>query len=124
MHELAVAQEIVRAVLSVAASRGATAVRSVDVDIGELEGLQAETLREAFHVEATGTPVEGASLNVTVLRAAAICPNGHPQPDVGLPHDPGHGALRPRCALCSFDLEVQGARGFIVRHAAIVLSEP
>ncbi|MEK6852073.1 MAG: hydrogenase maturation nickel metallochaperone HypA [Candidatus Thermoplasmatota archaeon] len=66
MHESAAAQQIVRTVLSEAGRRRATEVTSVDVEIGELDGFREVALREAFAIEAKGTPLEHTTLNVHV----------------------------------------------------------
>jgi len=64
MHESVFAQQIVLTVLHEANRRGAVSVSSVDVEIGALDALGEEGLREAFAIEARGTPLETARLNV------------------------------------------------------------
>lgn len=124
MHELAIAQQIVRTVLAEMERRGATAVRSVDIEIGELDGLRRETLRSAFLSEAEGTPLEGATLHVTVLPAKAICPACQGPKDVDLPWDPAHGSVRISCPDCGADLEIVGVRGVQILRATMVLEDP
>jgi len=64
MHESVFAQQIVQTVLAEATRRRAASVRSVDVEIGALDAISEETLREAFAIEAAGTPLEHTQLNV------------------------------------------------------------
>jgi Zn finger protein HypA/HybF involved in hydrogenase expression len=68
------AEQIVRTVLAEAAQRGATAVRSVDVEVGALEGVPEAGLREAFALAAKDTLLERAELRVAVgqLRGLVI----------------------------------------------------
>lgn len=124
MHELVMAQQIVRAVLAEMEHRGAAAVRSIDVDLGALEGLREEDLRRAFRVESTGTPLEHAVLHVSVVPATAFCPACNaPKPDE-LRLGSSHEIPRAACADCGADLEFQGGRGLVVRRAAMVLEDP
>ena len=64
MHASLMAKQIMAVVVEEASHREATRVRSVDVEIGTVDGVRAEELREVFAVEAAGTAVEGATLNV------------------------------------------------------------
>lgn len=64
MHESVGAQQIVHTVLAEAGRRRAKAVTSILVEVGELDGLREDALREAFALEAEGTPAEGAVLTV------------------------------------------------------------
>lgn len=64
MHESVLAQQIVLTVLLEANRCGAVSVASVDVEVGALDALSEEGIREAFAVEARGTPLESARLNL------------------------------------------------------------
>ncbi len=67
MHELGIAEAIVRAVAAEAGERGARRVRAVDLDIAVTEGLSQESLRAAFALAAAGTVAEGAVLRVHLV---------------------------------------------------------
>ena len=124
MHELVIAQQIVRAVRAEMERRGATAVRAIDVDLGALEGLRESDLRAAFEVEAADTPLEGAALRVTLVPARAFCPKcGGPKP-LALPEGPGHGPPSAACPDCGAEMDLEGGRGAVVRSAAMVLEDP
>jgi len=87
VHETVMAEQIVRTVLAEAAQRGATAVRSVDVEVGALEGVPEAGLREAFALAAQGTLLERAELHVAVgqlrglvIRRASLLLPDRPEP--------------------------------------------
>lgn len=124
MHELAIAQQVVRAVLAEMERRGATAVRSIDLEVGQLEGLRAETLRRAFAVEAEKTALEGAILNVTIAPATASCPTCKTTKPFELPWDPAHGPVRVTCPDCGSELVLTGGRGYVVQRATMILEDP
>jgi len=124
MHELAIAQQVIRAVLAEMDRRGAAAVRSIDLEIGQLEGLRAETLKRAFQLEAEGTPLVGAVLNVAIAPATAFCPSCRAGKSFELPWDPAHGPVRLRCPDCKGELTLEGGRGWTVRRATMVLEDP
>ena len=123
MHELAVAQQLVRAVLATAEERGAFAVRTIDVEIGELEGLRIESLEGAFALEAEGTPAEGATLHVTLVPAKIFCPSCREPRPVGHASSPDHRATPAQCRECGSELAVEGGRGLVIRRAAMVLED-
>ena len=124
MHELAIAQQVVRAILAEMDRRGAATVRSIDLEVGQLEGLRAEALRRAFQVEAEGTPLAGAVLNVAIARAKAFCPSCKAPKSFELPWDPAHGSVRLLCPDCKGELTLEGGRGWTVRRATMVLEDP
>lgn len=77
MHELSLTQSLVAIAEDHARQAGATAIRSITVEMGELSGAIPEALEFAFDVCSQGTLAEGAAL---ILRRI-----------------PGHG----RCTVCA-----------------------
>ncbi len=124
MHETIIAQQIVRAVRSEVDARGASACRSIDVELGQLEGLDAKDLQAAFDLEAAGTPLDGARLQVTTVPATAVCPSCKAAKPFELPHSHTHEIPRAVCPDCGAALEFRGGRGFVVRRAALVVEDP
>lgn len=124
MHETVIAQQILRAVQTTMEQRGASAVRTIDVELGQLEGLNAQVLQRAFDLQAGGTPVEGAVLQVKVVPASAFCPSCNEERPFELPRNPAHEVPKVLCPECGAPLELRGGRGFIVRSAAMVLEDP
>ncbi len=124
MHETVIAQQIVRAVQAEMDARGASGCRSIDVDLGQLEGLDAGDLQAAFDLEAAGTAMEGAVLRVTTVPATAVCPSCKAVKPFDLPHSHDHALPKALCPDCGAALELRGGRGFVVRQAALVLEDP
>ncbi len=124
MHETVIAQQIVRAVLSEMDRRGASACKSIDLELGQLEGLDSKDLQAAFDLEAAGTPLDGAVLVVTSAPATAVCPSCKAAKPFELPKGHGHEIPRLVCPDCGAPLELRGGRGFVVRRATLVLEDP
>lgn len=70
MHELSIAQAVVRTVL---AAVGDAQVEAVDLTVGALSGVVPSALEFAWEVAATGTPLEGAALVVTPVPTTVWC---------------------------------------------------
>lgn len=124
MHELAIAQQIVRAVLAEMDRRGASAVRSIELEIGQLEGLESEGLRKAFEAEAGGTALEGTILNVSVSPARGYCPACGTPKKFELPAGQHGDVPTIICPDCGADLDLEGGRGYVVKSALMVLEDP
>ncbi len=124
MHETVIAQQIARAVLSEMDRRGATACKLIDLELGQLEGLDSKDLQAAFDLEAAGTPLDGAILAVTSAPATAVCPSCKAAKPFELPRSRGHEIPRLTCPDCGAALELRGGRGFVVRRATLVLEDP
>ena len=70
MHELALTQSVVEMVIEHAQCR---CVRSVTLEIGKFTCVTPDAIRFCFDVATTGTPLEGASLEITEIEARARC---------------------------------------------------
>ncbi|HKZ99500.1 MAG TPA: hydrogenase maturation nickel metallochaperone HypA [Thermoplasmata archaeon] len=114
MHEAAMAQGIVSTVLAEAARRGAHAVRAVDVQVGDLEGLDADALRAAFELEAVDTCAEGATLSIHVTPTRLVCTAcGHAwEPRI-------HRDDPVACPRCAAPARVDGTRGIVIQRAIL-----
>ena len=124
MHETVLAQQVVRAVLAEMDQRGASACKVIDIDLGQLEGLNPQDLQAAFDMEAAGTLVDGAVLQVSLVPATAVCPSCQAAKPFEPPQGHGHEMPRAVCPDCGSALELRGGRGFIVRRATLVLEDP
>jgi len=83
MHEYSIVRALLDRVEAEALSRKATAVRRVQVSIGELAGVEPELLETAFTL-ALEVPAPGgallcraAALEVRKVAARWACPDGH-----------------------------------------------
>jgi hydrogenase nickel incorporation protein HypA/HybF len=74
MHDQAVMRDLVRRVVGVAESEGATVVTKVSVRLGALSHFTPEHFREHFRDSARGTIAEGAVVDA-VLETSATAPN-------------------------------------------------
>jgi hydrogenase nickel incorporation protein HypA/HybF len=124
MHETVIAQQVVRAVLAEMDARGASACKTIDIDLGQLEGLEPQELQAAFDLEAAGTPLDGAVLQVSVVPPTAVCPSCKEAKPFELPSGRGHDLPNALCPDCGSALELRGGRGFVVQRAALVLEDP
>lgn len=124
MHETVIAQQIVHVVRETMEARGAAAVRTIDVDLGQLEGLTPEALQGAFDLEARGTPLEGAVLLVRLVGARGYCPSCEADRPFELPPSTSHEIPAVACPECGRPLELLGGRGFTVQRASMVLEDP
>jgi hydrogenase nickel incorporation protein HypA/HybF len=124
MHETIIAQQIARVVLAEMESRGATACRTIDVELGQLEGLDRNELQAAFDLETEKTPLEGAVLVVSLVPATAVCPSCKTAKPFDLPMGHAHEIPNAICPDCGAALELRGGRGFVVQRAALVLEDP
>ena len=70
MHELAAAQDVVRAVLQVAEEQGAQRLTAIALRVGRL--YAAEHLRDLVAIAAQGTIAEGARLEVEAAPGSDI----------------------------------------------------
>ena len=72
MHELALAERLVRMVVETAAGAGARPV-SAKLSLGELAGVDREALAFGFEVTRRGTSAEGCALVVEPVAARLQC---------------------------------------------------
>lgn len=70
MHELAITQSVVDAVLDKTGDRKVTTVR---VKVGRLAGVVPDAMRFCFDLVTAGTPLEGADLEIDRPPGAAHC---------------------------------------------------
>jgi hydrogenase nickel incorporation protein HypA/HybF len=73
MHELSVALSLIEVASDEVARLGAVRVTVVHVRLGPLAGVVKEALLFAFDVAASGTPLEGAQLEIVDVPIAVWC---------------------------------------------------
>jgi len=79
MHELALIQELCALASAAAAQQGAQHIHRLELRIGELGGVDAEALRQAFAVVASTAPWQHTELDLQVVATRCFCPHcGHP----------------------------------------------
>ena len=73
MHEVAITQSIIDICEENARRQGATIVRGVTVEIGELSGVVAEAVEFCFEACGKGTLLEGAALTIHRIPGRGRC---------------------------------------------------
>ena len=73
MHELSIAHSILSLADNALPKNGKGAVTRVDLQIGELSGIEIESLEFAFSVIKTDTLLQNAKLNIKVVKGKATC---------------------------------------------------
>jgi len=111
MHEQAIIRSVVDSILKELGSRQSQGkVKAVDLRIGALELHGEESFQQMFAITAKGTPLEGASLKLTVLPSTIKCACGHEGP---ASDEVDHHADMPiaECPKCGTVCRVTGGRG-------------
>jgi len=73
MHEVGIAQQILRVIQAAVRDHGGGRVHSARLRIGELSGVEVETLKFALQVCSQGTCAEGMALEVVRTEARLRC---------------------------------------------------
>ena len=73
MHEIGIAQEVLRIIEEQARGHGPGAVRSARLSIGALSGVAPESLEFALEVCAKGTRAEGMKIAIRHVPARGLC---------------------------------------------------
>lgn len=124
MHETVIAQQILSAVLAEMEVRGASACRSIEIELGQLEGLSPKDLQAAFDLQAEGGPADGAVLETTTVPTTAVCRSCKAAKPFEPPQGHAHELPAAVCPDCGAALELRGGRGFTIRRAVLVLEDP
>lgn len=73
MHELSLAQSILSAAENAVPENSIAVVISVGLQIGELSGVEIESLEFAFSVIKADTLLQNAELNIQIIKGEAAC---------------------------------------------------
>jgi hydrogenase nickel incorporation protein HypA/HybF len=73
MHEYILADRVLQSVLEFMNKQGLSSVSIVDVDVGELLGLEGDSLSMAYGILSKGTKAEGSKLKVHRIKGTVIC---------------------------------------------------
>ena len=73
MHELSLTQSLVEIAAEHAQRAGATAIRSITLEVGDLSGVLPEALEFAFDVCRTGTMAAASTLNIRRVAGRGHC---------------------------------------------------
>jgi hydrogenase nickel incorporation protein HypA/HybF len=73
MHELSIAQSIISIAANAVPENSLAVVTSVGLQIGELSGIEIESLEFAFSVIKADTLLQNAELNIQIIKGEALC---------------------------------------------------
>lgn len=85
MHEMSIAMAVVGQVEEAAQAAGATTVRSIRLQVGELAGVVPDSLAFCFELACSGTVLEGAELIAESVPGRARCGPCDDEWAVGMP---------------------------------------
>jgi len=75
MHEYVLADRVLQSALEYMDTQKLTEIHQIDVSVGELLGLENESLRNAFGVVSKGTRVEHCKLKIRRIKGSVVCNN-------------------------------------------------
>ena len=73
MHELSIAEELLRIIEKRASEEGIGSVEKIELRIGEYSGILPDSLQFAFEVLSKGKLTEGASVEVEMISPKFLC---------------------------------------------------
>ena len=73
MHEMSIAMSVIDAVIEKARLEGCSLVTEIDLVVGQLAGVQIESLKFCFSAAAKNTPAEGAELLIEEREGSGLC---------------------------------------------------
>lgn len=73
MHELSLALNIIDIVASRAAAEGGHTITEIEVDVGQLAGVQIDSLEFCFQAARKATPAENAALKIIPIPGKGRC---------------------------------------------------
>lgn len=73
MHELSICLALVQQVESIARERNASAVLSIELEVGPLSGVEPDLLRNAYPLAAAGTVAEHAEIEIETTEVSVRC---------------------------------------------------
>lgn len=113
MHEHALARNIVESMVASARKEKVVpgSVKEVVMRVGALEFHSEEAFRQTVEVLARGTVLDGAALNLTVMRATLNCKCGHEGVVGDGDADPHDAVPCAECPVCGAVAPVEGGRG-------------
>lgn len=109
MHEVSIAESIVRTVGEVV---GTARVEAVSITVGALSGVVPDALEFAWDVATTGTTLGGSRLEIERVPATVYCAG------CSLLVEPEIGFLCPRCGRLSGDL--RSGRELEIRSVRVI----
>lgn len=123
MHEASIAQAIVQTVLTHAEEQGAEAVKSVEIELGELSFLNDEQVAFWMKLGFEDTVANDAEVTFHRIAAEIKCASCSYQGELKVKEDPFYHMKLPSfsCPECgSADIEITRGKGAVVRNIKII----
>jgi len=73
LHELSLAEEVIRITQHEAAKNNAGLISEITIETGCFSGVEIDAFRSAVEVMAEGTLLAGASLNIVIMKGKGYC---------------------------------------------------
>lgn len=73
MHELSIAQALVKQAVEVMTREGGQSVTRLSVSVGSLSGVDPDSLEAVFPFAAEETPCRGAAISIELVEARVFC---------------------------------------------------
>ena len=73
MHEMSIAQSLIEIISEEMSKNNANTLRSVRLNIGQMSAIVPEALSFCFEVMVSGTPMEGARLDMDIIPLKGYC---------------------------------------------------
>jgi len=127
MHELTLATQIQRTVLSAAAQHQVDEVLEIDIEIGELSLFNPDQVQFWLHQLFRDTVAEDAEIKVASTPTAIECSQCGYAGRVEVPTDPDFHVFMPvvRCPRCdSSDIKVQHGREVVIKNLRVHKAGP
>lgn len=99
MHEISIAQGLIRTVEEHLPENGTQRVKSVRVRLGDFAGVNRESLTMGFELSREGTAVANASLEIEIVPGVCRCKNCRAQFEVGR-----YITICPHCGLSTVEV--------------------
>ncbi|NMC59284.1 MAG: hydrogenase maturation nickel metallochaperone HypA [Candidatus Methanofastidiosa archaeon] len=117
MHELSLADGILKTVLQAAQKEGANKIKSIKIEMGEILLVNSEQLTFCFDIISRDTIAEGAELDITFLKPRVVCNKCGKEFDIV--SDDDLPILSMICECGSNDLTILSGREFNIKSMKI-----
>lgn len=117
MHELSLADGMLKTVLAAAEKEKAKKIKSIKLEMGEILLVNAEQLTFCFEIISKGTIAEDAKLDITFLKPRVLCNKCHKEFNISSGDD--FPILSMGCECGSNDVTILSGREFNIKSIKI-----
>lgn len=117
MHELSLADGMLKTVLNAAQNQNAKKIKSIKLEMGEILLVNPEQLTFCFDVISKGTIAEGSEIKITFLKPRIHCNSCHNEFNIGPEKDFSLVSIICKCG--SKDVKIITGREFNIKSIII-----